>query len=302
MGRSTRAIARHPRRYCRGQALVEFALVVPVLLGLLVGALDLGRLFYAQITVSGAAREGALQAAQTPDSFEYNTPCDPVRNLVMCRVMREASGGWVSIDQSKVFVGCPTAPPSTPAPLTGSSPGCPTSPSIGNEVQVRVEGTFRMITGPVLDLSSTATAQIAVAPVAASSAAPSPTPTASPTQSPTSTPMPTSTPVPTCPAPTVSQITYSPSDVHAQNNGGQQGTLVTFSSNAIVPPQDPGCAPVVWSWQFGTAGTSSVQNPTFTFPYSTANTTQTVKLTVSNFSGTGTPQSASASVTIQVGK
>ena len=86
------------------------------------------------------------------------------------------------------------------------------------------------------------------------------------------------------------------------NNGGNGGTLVQFTSNANIPAQDPGCTPVVWSWQFGTSGTSSVKNPQFTFPYSAANTNQVVKLTVSNKSGSGEAQSASAQVTIWVGK
>lgn len=47
-----------------GSGLVELALVVPVLLFLLVGALDLGRVFYSQIAVTDAAKEGALVASQ----------------------------------------------------------------------------------------------------------------------------------------------------------------------------------------------------------------------------------------------
>lgn len=43
----------------RGQALVEFALTLPVLLGLLVGVLDLGFLFHRQLVLADAAREGA---------------------------------------------------------------------------------------------------------------------------------------------------------------------------------------------------------------------------------------------------
>jgi Flp pilus assembly protein TadG len=293
----------------RGQALVELALVVPVMLALLVGALDLGRLFYAQITINGAAREGALEAARNPNSFKFNTPCDITNNRVMCRVMTEASGGWVSVGQNQVFVGCPTAPASTPAPATGAVPSCPSSPALGNVVEVRVQGTFHMITGPTFNLASTADTQIGVAPLAAATATPTPTPTPGPTPTPTPTPgptptpTPTATPVPNCPAPTLTQITYSPGTVNAQNNGGQQGTLVTFGSNATnmtKPPLDAGCLAPVWSWQFGSSGTSGIASPQFTFPHSTANTNQTVTLTVSNYSGTGTPQSATTFITIPV--
>jgi Flp pilus assembly protein TadG len=45
-----------------GQSLVEFALLLPVMLLLLIGALDIGRLFYFDIVVGNAVREGARQA------------------------------------------------------------------------------------------------------------------------------------------------------------------------------------------------------------------------------------------------
>ncbi len=51
------------RRRSRGQALVEFALIFPLLVMLLFGLIDLGRAVYAFSTVSNAAREGARVAA-----------------------------------------------------------------------------------------------------------------------------------------------------------------------------------------------------------------------------------------------
>lgn len=44
------------------QALTEFALVLPVLLFLVVGVFDVGRLFYSYITIQNAANEGARTA------------------------------------------------------------------------------------------------------------------------------------------------------------------------------------------------------------------------------------------------
>ncbi len=43
----------------KGQDLVEFAIVLPLLLLLVFGVFDLGRLFHAGITITSAAREGA---------------------------------------------------------------------------------------------------------------------------------------------------------------------------------------------------------------------------------------------------
>lgn len=48
----------------RGQSLVEFALVLPMLLVFLLGVADFGRIFTAGITIEAAARNGAEAAAQ----------------------------------------------------------------------------------------------------------------------------------------------------------------------------------------------------------------------------------------------
>lgn len=48
-----------------GQALVELALMFPIFILLLVGAAEFGRLAYAAIEVSSAARAGAAYGAQT---------------------------------------------------------------------------------------------------------------------------------------------------------------------------------------------------------------------------------------------
>lgn len=47
----------------RGAAVVEFALVVPILLLLVMGIAEFGRVYYIQTTLSQAAREGAREMA-----------------------------------------------------------------------------------------------------------------------------------------------------------------------------------------------------------------------------------------------
>lgn len=49
----------------RGTALVELALVTPLLCLLLCGSIDLGRIFYASIEVANAAHAGAAYGART---------------------------------------------------------------------------------------------------------------------------------------------------------------------------------------------------------------------------------------------
>lgn len=53
----------HGRTRDRGAAAVEFALVLPVLLILVFGIIDFGRMLNAQITLTEAAREGARATA-----------------------------------------------------------------------------------------------------------------------------------------------------------------------------------------------------------------------------------------------
>jgi hypothetical protein len=50
-----------------GQALVEFALILPVLLLIILGILEFGWLFNSQITVTSSAREGARVACVTDE-------------------------------------------------------------------------------------------------------------------------------------------------------------------------------------------------------------------------------------------
>lgn len=54
-----RFLDRRQRDRRKGQALVEFALVIPLFLLLLVGLFDLGRAVFAYNTLTNAAREGA---------------------------------------------------------------------------------------------------------------------------------------------------------------------------------------------------------------------------------------------------
>jgi Flp pilus assembly protein TadG len=53
-------------RHESGSSLVETAMVVPVLLLLLIGAVDFGRGYYSAIEVSSAAESGALYGVQFP--------------------------------------------------------------------------------------------------------------------------------------------------------------------------------------------------------------------------------------------
>lgn len=57
----------------RGAAAVEFALVLPVLILLIMGLLEFSRLYNVQISLSNAAREGARTMVLTKDPAQSRT-------------------------------------------------------------------------------------------------------------------------------------------------------------------------------------------------------------------------------------
>ena len=69
--------ASEPARHrSKGQALAEFALILPVLALLLFAILDLGRAVYVYNTLANAARQGARVAAVNQNAGNGN--CDPL--------------------------------------------------------------------------------------------------------------------------------------------------------------------------------------------------------------------------------
>ena len=60
-------------RHRRGATAVEFALVLPVMVTLLLGTVDFGRFAYTQIAVTNAARAGAAFGSMNPYSSATQT-------------------------------------------------------------------------------------------------------------------------------------------------------------------------------------------------------------------------------------
>jgi hypothetical protein len=76
-----------------GQALVEFALVLPILLLLMVGLIDFGVIMHAQIVVTNAAWEGARAGATIVNPAEGDAE-------IIGAVHRSAYG----LDESKLII------------------------------------------------------------------------------------------------------------------------------------------------------------------------------------------------------
>ena len=66
-----RAFSAWPHRH-RGQSLVEFALILPIMALLFLGAVDLTRAFYYYIALENASREAARK--RTVERQEVNMP------------------------------------------------------------------------------------------------------------------------------------------------------------------------------------------------------------------------------------
>ena len=71
---------------CRGSALLELSIVLPLLATLAIGAVDFGRLFYSALTVAGASRAGVQygltsQSRSTDTAGMVNVALRDARNL-----------------------------------------------------------------------------------------------------------------------------------------------------------------------------------------------------------------------------
>ncbi len=122
-----------------GQGLVEFSLTLPILMLILVGILDLGRLAATYVILTDAAREGARYGASTSANS----------TKIAQRIHGEVTGSLVDYTQM-------------PAPVVTCSPDC----SVGNSVQVQVTYPFTFITTYIfagvstMNISAQATFQI----------------------------------------------------------------------------------------------------------------------------------------------
>ena len=123
----------------RAQALVEFALLLPLLLVLILGAMDLGRVFYVKTVLTNAAREGANTLSRYPsdDTAGYN------RTLAAIQAEGNSSGATITAGEV-TYTGC-------------CEIGFPVGVTIEKDVDLVFDGflnTMGIIDGPVTISSS----------------------------------------------------------------------------------------------------------------------------------------------------
>jgi len=227
----------------RGQSLVEFALILPLLLVLLAFGLDLGRVFLGWVNLNNSVKVAATYAAQNPNAWVSGTP--NARTIEYQRLVT-ADADVINCDM--------------PSPIP--SPTFPSGREIGDPAKVSVTCRFHLITpilsfvlGNGLDVSASSAfpirsgvingipVQTAIPiPTATPTASPSPSPSPSPTPTPGPTAVPTPTPSPSpspSPTPTPNPFCTVPNfnrTQTAQNDWSDAGFVTSVIFKPLVPP------------------------------------------------------------------
>lgn len=161
MSRIVQVISARAERH--GQSMVEFALVLPIFLLMLFGLVDMGRLVYANTTISQAAREAARVASvqaywvgNVTDTScgQPGGPTCPADEAAMRANVATAANGMMTavgtIASSNLHISCTLASATAPTGNWTSPPnGCSTAAvrqAPGSRVSVRVAMTFQPIT------------------------------------------------------------------------------------------------------------------------------------------------------------
>jgi hypothetical protein len=185
---------RHRDDHSLGQGLTEFALLLPMILLLMLIALDFGRVFLGWVGLNNAARVAANYAAMHPGANDWQPDPNPIRDEYLRLVAAETEK-----------LSC--------SPTTVDDPTYPAGTQIGFPARVEITCQFGIITpiissivGAGVPVTASASFPIrfgAIGGIPVDPGIPGPTPTPTPTPSPTPTPGPTPTPTPTpTPGPT----------------------------------------------------------------------------------------------------
>jgi hypothetical protein len=133
--RKTGPTSARSSRARRGQSLVEFALVLPVVLMIVLVGLDFGRVFLGWVQLNSIAREAAAFASRNPDAWNTVNPQTKSQSQYANLITNEASG-----------INC-TMPGTLPKPVFQGGANGPNP--IGSPAQVTISCKFTILT-PVI--------------------------------------------------------------------------------------------------------------------------------------------------------
>jgi Flp pilus assembly protein TadG len=127
-----------PLRERRGQTLVEFALVLPIILLMLFGLIDLGVMFYVNLTMQQAVRQG------TRSSVVGSSSGGPTQRKALVQSIKDSSNGLYDMNvhsqpQLTTYIVTPGSPTFTN--FTGANIG-----GAGQIVMVQLDYTWPLLT------------------------------------------------------------------------------------------------------------------------------------------------------------
>jgi hypothetical protein len=275
----------HRSKHSRGQAMVEFALLLPLLALLLVMAIDFGRVFFGRVALENAARIGADFAASHAGAWNGVPNVEEQESLDLYR--RQIAQDLQSLNCQ--LAGNPADPiedrvPTPDFDIDGDGVDVFSDSAL---VEVKLDCAFELLTplaesalgGPI---TLHADAQFAInhtmhTGLAGGGPPPPPPPGA-------------------CDPPIASFTTVPPKSAGGRVNIASN-TNVTFTDTSTA---EAGCAIAPWEWTFGDGATGSGPSPVthlYVYGGSGPHTNYTAALTVTNTGGSDTE-----TITVRVAK
>lgn len=138
------------RKQRRGQALVEFALIVPLLLAMMVGAIDLARVIWSLDSLSNAAREAARYAIVHGGSVGITSGATPATIKSVATRTAVGAAGSLTVFLCYGATGPTTAV--TPDSCTADTNTGASSYARGTPVTVVVRTTVSLLSAGLLGL------------------------------------------------------------------------------------------------------------------------------------------------------
>ena len=173
-GRALKGEPAAGRARSRGQSMVELALILPVVMLVILGGIDFGRVFLGWVDLHAMARHAADYAAANPDAWSTVDPDPGAQAEYLRQIQAEA-------EDINCVVPTPLPDPSFPSGPNGND-------GLGVPVTVRISCSFSLITpmiGAIVGNPVTVSASAAF-PIRNGmiTGIPTPTPTAIPTATP----------------------------------------------------------------------------------------------------------------------
>ena len=123
------AVGRAHRGRC-GQSLVEFAMVVPLFFLLLFGIIEIGRVFFVQMTLQNAVRQAGRFAVTGNHLTQGTNALSRVQSIV--QIAQQAAVGLV-LDPPSIYI---NGQSSTNATATAGGPGTAVTVSLTTHLQI----------------------------------------------------------------------------------------------------------------------------------------------------------------------